>query len=77
MRVDTIKNDMATHICRKCGYTVTEPIPQPAKKSDKNNKDQTKKSIFYLTLDKSSSYTGGYLYGPNHVQDLKLLSSGN
>lgn len=39
MRVDTIKNDMATHICRKCGYTVTEPIPQPAKKSDKNNKD--------------------------------------
>ena len=37
MRVDTVKNNTATHICRKCGYTVTEPIPQSEKKIDKDD----------------------------------------
>lgn len=28
MRVVSVEGNMATHTCRKCGYTVTEEIPK-------------------------------------------------
>lgn len=34
MRVVSVEDNMATHTCRKCGYTVTEPIPEPKEEDD-------------------------------------------
>lgn len=28
MRVEKVEGDIATHVCKKCGYTVTAPIPK-------------------------------------------------
>ena len=28
MRVVSVEGDMATHTCKKCGYTVTKEIPR-------------------------------------------------
>ena len=34
MRVVSVEGNQATHTCRKCGYTVTEEIPQEENKEE-------------------------------------------
>ena len=36
MRVVSVEGNMATHTCRKCGYTVTEEIPKEEDNVDNN-----------------------------------------
>lgn len=37
MRVEKVECNIATHTCKKCGYTVTKEIPEEKGNVDNNN----------------------------------------